>query len=165
MLGTGPQGVNTRQGSGLGTKGLFQPVPLGQAHRAWQVARGHMQPQSPVLLLSELRAPGLLSAGACDRASPLVSAHPHSICPPPAGCHPGAYLLSTLVLAEVEDSGFELQLGGCLLLLGDGHHQRGDPLLQLVDLPVPGWGTGRALPTQRGLGHLTSLNLNPGPLS
>lgn len=74
---------------------------------------------------------------------------------PPDGTHPlhprwpGAYLLSALVLAEVEDSGFELQLGHHLLFLGDGYHQRVDPVLQLVDFPVPGGGTSGALPTQR----------------
>lgn len=59
-----------------------------------------------------------------------------------------AYLLITLVLAEVEDSGFELQLSCCVLLLGDGHHHRADPLLQLVDLPVPGGGRNR-----QGISH------------
>uniref|UniRef100_A0A480GIF6 Cilia-and flagella-associated protein 100 isoform X1 n=1 Tax=Sus scrofa TaxID=9823 RepID=A0A480GIF6_PIG len=65
----------------------------------------------------------------------MPCAHHH----PQAAIHPsvqGPYLLITLVLAKMEDAGFELQLGGRLLLLGNGHHQCGDPLLQLVDLPV-----------------------------
>lgn len=58
----------------------------------------------------------------------------------PHRCHLpiwGPYLLITLELAKMEDAGFELQLRSRLLLLGDGHPQRGDPLLQLVHLPVP----------------------------
>lgn len=74
---------------------------------------------------------------------------PHALCPPPpTGSHLSIqrpYLLITLVLAEMEDASFELQLRGYLLLPGDGHHQRVDPLLQLADLPVPGWGTSTSL--------------------
>ena len=74
---------------------------------------------------------------------------PRALCPPPPTGSPlsiqGPYLLITLVLAKMEDAGFELQLRGFLLLLGDGHHQRGDPLLQLADLPVPAWGTSTSL--------------------
>lgn len=90
---------------------------------------------------------------------PTASLWPPAHLPRLAGCHPGAYLLSALVLAEVENSGFELQLSSGLLLLGDGHRQCGYPLLQLVDLPIPEWGSSKTLLTQCGPGHFTSLNL------
>lgn len=87
-------------------------------------------------LLSELWALGLLQ----------VPMHGN-----PGAPHSLAYLMSTLVLAKMEHPGFQLQLGGRLLLLGDGLQQHGDPVLQLVDLLVPGWGTGRA-PLSAALG-------------